>query len=212
MKQTNNAIKFLMAQYRAIFKNAYFKGIASAVLLTAGLAAAGSAKAAANDAILDEIDFVKTGTANNQNITQNSEIDLGDFSSDKFSGTWTSVGATVIDGAHVSITGETDRHIAVSGGANFTIQNGGSLTITNTNTTNTTLYGGADDGNSGSFIVTGDGSTANLSNTSINFNTIEVKDGASVTFGGMVQRNWNTDKDKGSGVSGDWHYYTGDCH
>ena len=44
MKQTNNAIKFLMAQYRAIFKNAYFKGIASAVLLTAGLAA-GSAQA-----------------------------------------------------------------------------------------------------------------------------------------------------------------------
>ena len=28
MKQTNNAIKFLMAQYRAIFKNAYFKGMA----------------------------------------------------------------------------------------------------------------------------------------------------------------------------------------
>ena len=46
MKQTNNAIKFLMAQYRAIFKNAYFKGIASAVLLTAGLAVAGGAAAA----------------------------------------------------------------------------------------------------------------------------------------------------------------------
>ena len=45
MKQTNNAIKFLMAQYRAIFKNAYFKGIASAVLLTAGLAVAGNAQA-----------------------------------------------------------------------------------------------------------------------------------------------------------------------
>ena len=37
MKQTNNAIKFLMAQYRAIFKNAYFKGIATALVLTAGL-------------------------------------------------------------------------------------------------------------------------------------------------------------------------------
>ncbi len=45
MKQTNNAIKFLMAQYRAIFKNAYFKGMASAVLLTAGLAVAGQAQA-----------------------------------------------------------------------------------------------------------------------------------------------------------------------
>ncbi len=49
MKQTNNAIKFLMAQYRAIFKNAYFKGLTSAVLLTAGLAVAGGAQAAMQD-------------------------------------------------------------------------------------------------------------------------------------------------------------------
>ena len=52
MKQTNNAIKFLMAQYRAIFKNAYFKGIASAVLLTAGLAA-GAAQAGSLTTISD---------------------------------------------------------------------------------------------------------------------------------------------------------------
>ena len=48
MKQTNNAIKFLMAQYRAIFKNAYFKGMATALVLTAGLAA-GAAQAADNN-------------------------------------------------------------------------------------------------------------------------------------------------------------------
>ena len=45
MKQTNNAIKFLVAQYRAIFKNAYVKGIATALVVTAGLAA-GQAQAA----------------------------------------------------------------------------------------------------------------------------------------------------------------------
>ena len=39
MKLSNNALNFLLAQYRAIFKRAYVKGIASAVLLTAGLAA-----------------------------------------------------------------------------------------------------------------------------------------------------------------------------
>ena len=39
MKQTNNAIKFLMAQYRAIFQNAYFKGLATAAVVTIGLAA-----------------------------------------------------------------------------------------------------------------------------------------------------------------------------
>ena len=47
MKQTSSALTFLMAQYRAIFKRAYIKGIASAVLLTAGLAA-GQAQAATN--------------------------------------------------------------------------------------------------------------------------------------------------------------------
>ncbi|MCK0527686.1 hypothetical protein, partial [Anaerobiospirillum sp. NML120449] len=45
MKLSNNAIKFLMAQYRAIYKNAYFKGIASAVVLTSVMAA-GQAQAA----------------------------------------------------------------------------------------------------------------------------------------------------------------------
>ena len=46
MKQTQNALKFLLAQYRAIFKHAYVKGLASAVLLTAGLAAGQAAQAA----------------------------------------------------------------------------------------------------------------------------------------------------------------------
>ena len=45
MRNSNNAIKFLLAQYRAIFKRAYVKGIATAVLMTAGLAA-GQAQAA----------------------------------------------------------------------------------------------------------------------------------------------------------------------
>ena len=48
MKQTNNAIKFLMAQYRAIFQNAYFKGLATAAVVTMGLAA-GQAQAKALD-------------------------------------------------------------------------------------------------------------------------------------------------------------------
>ena len=47
MKISNNALNFLLAQYRAIFKRAYVKGLASAVLLTAGLAA-GQAQAVPN--------------------------------------------------------------------------------------------------------------------------------------------------------------------
>ena len=45
MKLSNNALNFLLAQYRAIFKRAYVKGLASAVILTAGLAT-GQAQAA----------------------------------------------------------------------------------------------------------------------------------------------------------------------
>ena len=50
MKQTNNAIKFLMAQYRAIFKNA---NIAMVAAMAAAALAAGSANAAVNDGTLD---------------------------------------------------------------------------------------------------------------------------------------------------------------
>lgn len=45
MKQTNNAIKFLVAHYRAIYKNAFIKGIASSILLTASFGIASSANA-----------------------------------------------------------------------------------------------------------------------------------------------------------------------
>ena len=45
VKLSNNALNFLLAQYRAIFKRAYVKGLAAAVMLTAGLAA-GQAQAA----------------------------------------------------------------------------------------------------------------------------------------------------------------------
>ena len=48
MKQTNNAIKFLMAQYRAIFKNANLKMILAAAA-AAGALSAGAANAASAD-------------------------------------------------------------------------------------------------------------------------------------------------------------------
>ncbi len=47
MKLSNNALNFLLAQYRAIFKRAYVKGLAAAVLVTASMAA-GQAQAADN--------------------------------------------------------------------------------------------------------------------------------------------------------------------
>lgn len=43
MKLTHNALSMLLKAYRAIFKSAYIKGVASAVVLTAGLTTAASA-------------------------------------------------------------------------------------------------------------------------------------------------------------------------
>ena len=64
MKQTNNAIKFLMAQYRAIFQNAYFKGLATAAVVTMGLAV-GQAQAA---------DFTKAPLAGTDPITWDNQV------------------------------------------------------------------------------------------------------------------------------------------
>ena len=94
MRNSNNAMTFLLAQYRAIFKRAYFKGLATAVLMTAGLAA-GAAQAndqtgqfsgsewaspvdrvdlKANDSVaLTKDVFVKDLTATGESVTINTE-------------------------------------------------------------------------------------------------------------------------------------------
>ena len=56
MKLSNNAIKFLMAHYRAIYKHAFFKGLTTATILTIGLSAAQGAFAGKNDANLEADD------------------------------------------------------------------------------------------------------------------------------------------------------------
>lgn len=56
MKLSNNAIKFLMAHYRAIYKHAFFKGLTTATILTIGLSAAQGAFAAPKDANLEADD------------------------------------------------------------------------------------------------------------------------------------------------------------
>ncbi len=61
MKQTNNAIKFLMAQYRAIFRNANLKMFLAAATAAAALSA-GQAQAAKADAFTNEDLKTATGT------------------------------------------------------------------------------------------------------------------------------------------------------
>ena len=72
MKQTNNAIKFLMAQYRAIFQNAYFKGLATAAVVTMGLAAGQAQATSLEDisTIVDDTPITVPGTYDKIAITQ----------------------------------------------------------------------------------------------------------------------------------------------
>ena len=133
MKQTNNAIKFLMAQYRAIFKNAYFKGIASAVLLTAGLAVAGNAQATALNFTGTADELTKLGTAGSEITAENDNASSGD--SGKYNNFTLKASGDITWNADVTIKGGaggySNNHIlaASSYSNDFKITGTGSLTI-----------------------------------------------------------------------------------
>ena len=104
MKQTNNAIKFLMAQYRAIFKNA---NIAMVAAMVAAALAAGQANAKAGDrfeptaSFADELKDGKVSTG--ENLVHNS--------ADTFITLNAPEGAIVIDGGKIQKTAAATGHI-----------------------------------------------------------------------------------------------------
>ena len=116
MKQTNNAIKFLMAQYRAIFKSAYFTGMTSAVLLTAGLAAGAAQATEVSIEWGDSID--KPAAADTINGTDNTVTLSGDkFISDlTVNGTVSFSGSDAASGGRVIVTNSMSLN-----GANLTL-------------------------------------------------------------------------------------------
>ena len=188
MKQTNNAIKFLMAQYRAIFKNA---NIAMVAAMAAAALAAGQAQAAANDGLLDAADFENksASTAKVETITKKSTFDIKGLAVDSDAFAYAgAASATKIDGAEVSITGAKDKHLAFAG---LSLVNGAKLTVTNTGAeANSTIYGFKSGtspkgkGNEGTLTV--DGSTIEATSTAFQFNNVEIKNKSTVTIGGKV--------------------------
>ena len=169
MKQTNNAIKFLMAQYRAIFKSAYFKGLTSAVLLTAGMGMmAGQAQAIdwgeANDTTVE----VTISSA----VTESGGKDV--FANDL---TITSSGALTLSGA--------SSRIVVNG--NMTLQDGATLTIDESNGqsgiqgSNNISGSGADIFNTANTQFTATGATITSSKAGIQFTNMSLTD-TSVTL------------------------------
>ena len=139
MKQTSSALTFLMAQYRAIFKRAYVKGIATAVLLTAGLAT-GQAQAAITPAFDTTYtankaapDVVITGTETLSGGSTGYADDLTVQSGATFniSGTASHSGIfSVGSGATLNVTGKINgNHVYTSGGDSVSADWTGSMDI-----------------------------------------------------------------------------------
>ena len=106
MKQTHSALTMLLKAYRAIFKSAYVKGMASAVVLTAGLAAgAANADAFSGDTInVDESAIVNgTGSSVEGYDKSYTEINIGNNETGTVNGELVIVsGAASADGNYVS--------------------------------------------------------------------------------------------------------------
>ena len=166
MKISNNALNFLLAQYRAIFKRAYIKGIASAVILTAGLAA-GQAQAA--DVGSDGEDF----------YTMNSTT----------AGDWTAHSSPLGSGASTPITGGYEASDGTNSGSSDGVFDG-------TSNDNDLSLGVADNNDAvgtsgeafGTYIqVSGDSSISSVSASS---NKVYLNQGAQVdgsAYGALVK-------------------------
>ena len=190
MKLSNNALNFLLAQYRAIFKRAYAKGIAPAIILTAALAA-GSAQAA----------NITTSTASFDDWTIGNDITISGSVSGDFSNK-TVNSLTIGAGASLSNNAESGNSAALCTNA-LTID-GGSLTIDNSKNSSigNNGYGvlgwneQADQANIGDgtsiFTVQGDGAKVNLTKTSVQFKRVNLLDGK-ITLGssfGAASSGW----------------------
>ena len=209
MKQTNNAIKFLMAQYRAIFKNA---NIAMVAAMAAAALAAGSANAAtqSKDGALDASDFANTNAGTGvqaETVNKDSALDMSKVQVDGDAFGYAGNDAvTKVDGAHVTITGAKDKHLAVKG---LALTNGAELTITNTGKeANSTIYGytsgtQAGSGDQGTLSVVG--SKINATSSSFQFNTVDIKNGSTITLGGKIEGD-KASNDKAQRA--DWFIYS----
>ena len=170
MKQTSSALTFLLAQYRAIFKHAYIKGLAPAVLLTAGLAA-GSTAAAADIAVnLDTLDKLPAAGAE-VTITGNNYADAGPVPEGEYTNIQIMSGTTTPsnpwDGTITIEGGTTSLNAIISKNDAIDLQGSGSLII---DIQNSTAY--STDG----LLIAGDGQSAAKS-VKLDLNTIAVDNG-----------------------------------
>ena len=161
MKQTNNAIKFLMAQYRAIFKNANLKMILAAAA-AAGALSAGAANAASGDVNLESGEWEQAFKDGNGTVTiTGKDTDkgaAGKFQNIKLTGTNGSGTSLELGKNQQLVVGDSlASGNTISAGSNksdkLKITGEGTLKIAGTNKGDQNTYGLTLDGASGSVFV-----------------------------------------------------------
>ncbi len=180
MKQTNNALKFLLAQYRAIFKNAYVKGLATAVVVTAGMAVA--AQPANADAI--------TGGA----ASWDAVVDTGANDATVSNTDTTLVNNKYFNDITVQSTGSIVQSSAATIGVkgDFTIESGGTVTLSTATTHIAGYKWNTEDistaagtfTNKGTLNLGSDASSANQSNSIIQYHKVVLASGSTTTING----------------------------
>ena len=187
MKQTNNAIKFLMAQYRAIFKNAYFKGLTSAVLLTAGLAA--GAAQAETVYLPDSDGHTITDSHSSKDIIVTGTVLIANQSTDNSS----KASSILVQDGTLTNAHRSGNYLAVKN--SLKLDNG---TI---NLKNSVIEGrekfASGDGFTASLSTTGN-NKINLQNSQVQMGSITLTEGTDVYIGGSISygtpknNGWNT--------------------
>ena len=179
MKQTSSALTFLMAQYRAIFKRAYIKGIATAVLLTAGLAA-GQAQA--------EITWGTTNDTTVDVTISDSQTESGGkdvFANDL---TITSTGSLTVSGTNTRPV--VNNSMTLQNGATLTVDNGASGLIGSHN-----IDAVAESGGSNFTVFDGANTTFNADRSNVN-----VKSGSSIIFVNTSLTDSTVTLESGAGI------------
>ena len=173
MKQTNNAIKFLMAQYRAIFKNA---NIAMVAAMAAAALSAGAANAATANALENKAEWDKALTSGDGTITI-----TGTTSDEGAKGKFANITVSGAAGSTVKLKLDANQKLVVSD-------------VTSAITANTIKAGGASDAK---LVISGSGDIeingVNTGRTTLNGLTIEADSGSVVVDVNKLTVNTNLD-------------------
>ena len=171
MKLSNNALNFLLAQYRAIFQRAYAKGLAPAIMLTAALAA-GQAQAVNNQFVENN-----SGSFNSFDVVYDDKDGLSTYSGGN---TWAN-SLNISNGYDLTINSSGTVHINTG-----VVVTGSGTTLT----LNSLTIGASDKGAMGdstaSLKVT-DGAALNVSGNQAYFDAFELNN-ANLTIGGKVSQ------------------------